>query len=196
MHVTVMHGAGNSFVIPTLASGTLQGGDLRILALRLCAAKKTDGMIVLTPAADEGADLDMLFYNSDGSLGEMCGNGARCAARWGFEHGLVEDETAIRIRATAGLVKARRISGELYQVRLNDPSVVDLGRLGGGVVLRIIGDGLHAELLARLHEASLDGGEVLVGERVGLKPYGVLLLLRREGAHGKREHEGNGQDNS
>ena len=129
MHVTVMHGAGNSFVIPTLASGTLQGGDLRILALRLCAAKKTDGMIVLTPAADEGADLDMLFYNSDGSLGEMCGNGARCAARWGFEHGLVEDETAIRIRATAGLVTARRISGELYQVRLNDPSVVDLGRL-------------------------------------------------------------------
>lgn len=125
MRLTKMHGAGNSFVIVDNAHGELQGGDYGVLALRLCREKHTDGMIVLSPDGD-GADLSMLFYNADGSLGEMCGNGARCAARYGVEHGLVRDERQIRIRATAGLVLARRITDELYEIRLNDPSVIEL----------------------------------------------------------------------
>ena len=129
MRYTKMHGAGNSFILTDALHGQLQGEDLSILALHLCDKKTgpgADGLIVLTPAPD--ADFGMLFYNADGSLGEMCGNGARCLARYGVEHGLVRDPQAIRIRATAGLVYGRRISEELYEVRLNDPSVVDLHR--------------------------------------------------------------------
>ena len=87
-------------------------------------------MIVVTRA--EGADLGMLFYNSDGSAGEMCGNGARCLARWGLEHGRVRDGGDIRILAPAGPVRARRITEELYELRLNDPSVIDLDRAAEG----------------------------------------------------------------
>lgn len=126
MRCTKMHGAGNSFVLTENLRGELQGEDLSGLALRLCDPARgpgADGMIVLVPAAD--ADFGMLFYNSDGSLGEMCGNGARCIARYGVEHGLAPDPEHIRIRATAGLVTARRISAELYELRLNDPSVID-----------------------------------------------------------------------
>ena len=127
MRYTKMHGAGNSFVLLEDLRGELQGRDLRILALRLCGkdGPGADGMIVVTPARD-GADFGMLFYNADGSLGEMCGNGARCIARYGVEHGLVRDPEQIRILTTAGPVSGRRITDSLYEVRLNDPSVIRL----------------------------------------------------------------------
>lgn len=128
MRYTKMHGAGNSFVLTENLQAELEGKDLRILALRLCSPKTgpgADGMIVLTPA-DERADFGMLFFNSDGSVGEMCGNGARCAARYGMEHGLAPDPDNIRILADAGPVYGRRLSREMYEVRLNDPSVICL----------------------------------------------------------------------
>ena len=97
MRYTKMHGAGNSFVLTENLHGELQGEDLSGLALRLCARSETDGMIVIVPAAADAADFGMLFYNADGSLGEMCGNGARCIARYGVEHGLARDPEQIRI---------------------------------------------------------------------------------------------------
>ena len=133
MRYTKMHGAGNSFVLIEDPRAEHRGEDLSVLALRLCDKKSgagADGLIVVTRA--EGADMGMLFYNSDGSAGEMCGNGARCLARYGVEHGLVRDAEDIRILAPAGEVRARRITQELYEVRLNDPSVIDLDRMAEG----------------------------------------------------------------
>ena len=107
-----MHGAGNSFVITESLHDELKSGDLSVLALRLCDPETgpgADGLMVLVPA-DKGADFRMLFYNSDGSSGEMCGNGARCAARYGFEHNLAPDPGRICIQTTAGLVTGRRIT--------------------------------------------------------------------------------------
>ena len=99
MRCTVMHGAGNSFVVIELPrSKTEKGEDLSVLALRLCARFGVDGLIAAVPEA-AGADFGMLFYNADGSLGEMCGNGARCLARWGVEHGLAPDPENIRMRS-------------------------------------------------------------------------------------------------
>jgi len=130
MRCTKMHGAGNSFLLTEALHGELAGEDLSVLARRLCREESgpgADGLIVLVPAAD--ADFGMLFYNADGSVGEMCGNGARCLARYGVEHDLVRNAEDIRIRAAAGLVRARRVDGERYEVRLNDPSVIDPDRL-------------------------------------------------------------------
>ncbi len=121
-----MHGAGNSFVLTENLHGELQGEDLESLALRLCRSASTDGLIVLVPAAD--ADFGMLFFNSDGSRGEMCGNGARCLARYGVEHGLSRDPQHIRIKTPAGPVLARRLDAATYEVRLNEPSVAEAHR--------------------------------------------------------------------
>lgn len=131
-----MHGAGNSFLITENLREEWKGEDLSDLALRICSPRSgpgADGMIVILPGSED-ADFTMLFYNSDGSLGEMCGNGARCVARYGVEHGLSPDPEHIRFRATAGLIQARRISREQYQVRLPDPSVLDLRREAEGTV--------------------------------------------------------------
>ena len=78
-------------------------------------------MIVL-PAQGVGDDA-MRFYTSDGSLGEMCGNGARCIARYGYDLGLAGDIQ--RIETTAGIVVGQRIEEDLYCVRLNDPTAVE-----------------------------------------------------------------------
>ena len=131
MHYTIMHGAGNSFVLIENRNGELRDTDPGELAVLLCSGNtgfRTDGMIVITPAEEQLADFGMMFYNGDGSVGEMCGNGARCLARYGVEHGLAKNPEKIRIAATAGLVLAKRITEELYEVRLNDPSVIDLHR--------------------------------------------------------------------
>ena len=136
-----MHGAGNSFLLVENLHGELQGKDLSILALKLCNPETgpgADGLIVIVPPATAVADFGMLFYNSDGSQGEMCGNGARCLARYGVEHDLCADAERICFETAAGPVFGRRISRELYEVRLNDPSVIDLQRnaAAGGETVR------------------------------------------------------------
>lgn len=128
MHFTKMHGAGNDFIIINNIDGAIPESVLPELAARLCAQHVSvgaDGMMVVA-APRQGGDFRMIFYNSDGSLGEMCGNGARCIARYGYENGL-SGETQ-RIETTAGLVTGQRVTKRLYKVRLNDPSVIDLHR--------------------------------------------------------------------
>ena len=123
-----MHGAGNDFVIVDNRDGSLPGETLPALARRLCAFHTgvgADGMMVVIPA-QKGGDYGMLFYNSDGSLGEMCGKGARCICRWGHDQGLAGETQ--RVETTAGLVTGERVDRSRYRVRLNDPSVMDLHR--------------------------------------------------------------------
>ncbi len=136
MRFTKMHGAGNDFIIINNIDGTIPESALSGLAAGLCAQHVSvgaDGMMVVA-APRQGGDFRMIFYNSDGSMGEMCGNGARCIARYGYENGLSGEIQ--RIETTAGLVTGQRVTKRLYKVRLNDPTVIDLRRsvsVGGAV---------------------------------------------------------------
>ena len=124
MQYVRMHGAGNSFVIIDNFNGGLEKARLNALAVELCGKYKTDGILVVIPSDTLDADFAMLYYNADGTLGEMCGNGARCIARYGYETGRARNPDEIRIKATAGIVTGRRITESLYEVRLNNPSIV------------------------------------------------------------------------
>lgn len=118
-----MHGAGNDFIIINNIEEKIPSEKLSETAHKLCTRKTSigaDGMMIIEKADD--ADFAMLFYNSDGSLGEMCGNGARCICRYGYEHGL-SSETQ-KVRTTAGIVTGERVSERLYKIRLNDPSTI------------------------------------------------------------------------
>ena len=121
-----MNGAGNDFIILNNIQEGLPAEAFPILARTLCAPHRSlgaDGFMVVQPAQGEG-DFRMGFYNSDGSVGEMCGNGARCICRYGYETGLAGETQ--RVETTAGLVTGRRISRREYQVRLNDPTTISL----------------------------------------------------------------------
>ena len=79
---------------------------------------------MVVDAPTQGGDYRMLFFNSDGSVGEMCGNGARCICRYGYENGLAGETQTVE--TTAGIVTGQRIDQRLYRIRLNDPTTVKL----------------------------------------------------------------------
>ena len=63
-----------------------------------------DGLILVRPSTTLEADWYMHYYNADGSLAEMCGNGARCFAKYLVDHGLVpHDASALTIETLGGL---------------------------------------------------------------------------------------------
>lgn len=137
MHFVKMQGAGNDFILLNNMDGLIQEKDYSSLALELCQRKLSigaDGMMIVLPPREDG-DIAMAFYNSDGTKGEMCGNGARCIARYAHDRGLAGDRQ--RIETTAGLVIGQRIDEDLYCVRLNDPTAIDpeIGILWNGAIL-------------------------------------------------------------
>lgn len=131
-----MNGAGNDFLILNNLTERLSPEVLSRIAQTLCERHLSigaDGLMVVD-APTQGGDYKMLFFNSDGSLGEMCGNGARCICRYGYENGLA-GETQV-VETTAGIVTGKRISERLYKIRLNDPTTM---KLDAGVEV----DGIH-----------------------------------------------------
>ncbi|MCI5127868.1 MAG: diaminopimelate epimerase [Candidatus Electrothrix sp. AUS3] len=58
------------------------------------------------------------FFNADGSVAEMCGNGARCAARFAFLQGIAPAE--MRFSTLAGIIEAS-VSGKDVAVKMTDP---------------------------------------------------------------------------
>ena len=121
-----MNGTGNDFIILNNIQEGLPAEAFPVLARTLCTPHRSlgaDGFMVVEPAQGE-VDFRMRFYNSDGSVGEMCGNGARCICRYGYETGLAGPTQ--RVETTAGLVIGERISPRAYRVRLNDPTTLSL----------------------------------------------------------------------
>ena len=121
MRFTKMNGAGNDFIIVENLRGELDEQKLSKLARTLCDRRMSigaDGLMAIVPAKAD-ADFGMLFFNCDGTLGEMCGNGARCICRYGYETGLAGETQTIE--TTAGLVTGTRIDAKNYRIRLPDP---------------------------------------------------------------------------
>lgn len=122
-----MNGTGNDFIIINNLEEKLPHEAFPKLARTLCERHLSigaDGFMVVE--ASEIADYRMMFYNADGTMGEMCGNGARCICRYGYEHGLAGETQ--RVETTAGLVTGWKIDSRNYKIRLNDPSVIDFDR--------------------------------------------------------------------
>ena len=121
MQVWYMNGAGNDFMVIDARGQKL---DFSSLAKKLCRLTNADGFMAVDNS--EIADFRLHFYNSDGSRGEMCGNGARCICRFAWELGIVGTEMSVQ--TDAGIVLGKRVSANRYLVKLNNPSVLDLHR--------------------------------------------------------------------
>ena len=128
MRFTKMQGAGNDFIIIDIDKENIPAIKLPDIAKRICSRRLSvgaDGMMAVTKP-ENGGDYKMLFYNSDGTEGEMCGNGARCIARYGYENSLAGEVQ--HIETVSGTVVGERISERQYRVRMNDPAIIDLDR--------------------------------------------------------------------
>ncbi|MGN1003062.1 MAG: diaminopimelate epimerase [Oscillospiraceae bacterium] len=121
-----MNGAGNDFLILNNMEEHLPHAAFPALAARLCERHLSigaDGLMVVEKPEAEG-DIRMLFYNADGSVGEMCGNGARCICRYAYENGLAGEVQ--RIETMSGTVIGYRLDSGNYRIRLNPPTVLEL----------------------------------------------------------------------
>ena len=119
-----MNGAGNDFLVLNNLIEQLPRELFPQIARTLCHRHMSigaDGLMVVD-APTQGGDYKMLFFNADGSVGEMCGNGARCICRYGYENGLAGETQTVE--TTAGIVTGRRIHERLYKIRLNDPTTI------------------------------------------------------------------------
>ena len=121
MRVVHMSGAGNDFMVIDARGLNL---DFEALSKKLCAITGADGFMAVDYS--ETADFRLHFYNSDGSRGEMCGNGARCICKFAYDNGIAGEE--MTVQTDAGLVPGWRLAENRYQVKLNNPSVMDLKR--------------------------------------------------------------------
>jgi len=115
-----MHGAGNDFILLDNRGGAF--APTPELVARLCDRHRgigADGLIALVPCRSGRADWAWQFYNRDGSRGEMCGNGARCFAR--FVQKLTGVQERVTFETDAGIITAR-FDGARVTVNLTPPT--------------------------------------------------------------------------
>ena len=124
MNIYYMNGAGNDFMVMDARDD--ESRDFSGLALEYCRITGADGFMAV--GKSEIADFRLHFYNSDGTRGEMCGNGARCICRFAHDMGIAGAE--MTVQTDAGIVPGWRIDENQYRVKLNNPSILDLSRKG------------------------------------------------------------------
>ncbi len=98
------HGTGNDFILLDDRQKLLKTDDPEIQSLMAAWCNRhtgigADGLILIREAVK--ADFEMVFFNSDGRPGSMCGNGGRCAVAFAHRLGIVNSETTFL--ATDGL---------------------------------------------------------------------------------------------
>jgi len=124
-----MHGAGNDFVmVDGRKLGAVPADRLQKLAALLCDRRRglgADGILVLYPpaAGAAGIDFEMRYVNASGLPGEMCGNGARCAAFFAGEIGLAGARTAFQ--TDAGMAVAE-VDGSSVTIEIPPPAEIEL----------------------------------------------------------------------
>lgn len=114
-----MNGAGNDFILIDNRTGKINLTTAQIV--HLCDRHRgvgADGLMLLVPARTGKADWAWDFYNSDGSSGEMCGNGARCFGR--FVQKTVGVKDAFTFETGAGIITAA-LQGARVTVNLTQP---------------------------------------------------------------------------
>ena len=114
-----MSGSGNDFIIVDNRDKIVDETDLPNFIAKACRRKMSvgaDGFILVENT--DTADFKWRFYNSDGSVAEMCGNGARCVARFAYLNGIAGPDMLFETQA--GIVYAQ-VAGESVKVKMTDP---------------------------------------------------------------------------
>ena len=119
-----MSGAGNDFIIIDNRTQIVADTELSSFIASVCRRKISagaDGLILIEDS--DKFDFRWRFFNSDGSKAEMCGNGARCAARFAHVSGIAG--TRLSFETEAGVVSAQINEGRV-KVKMPDPSDLKL----------------------------------------------------------------------
>lgn len=140
---TKMNGAGNDFVLIDNRERKIR--LTREQVVKLCHRQRgvgADGLFLLIPSASGKADWAWEFYNSDGSAADMCGNGARCFARFIQRTAGANGKTTFE--TGAGIIAAT-FQGERVTVNLTPPKDLALNQKVDGRIIHSLNTGVpHA----------------------------------------------------
>jgi len=115
-----MSGSGNDFIIIDNRNMVVNEAGLTNFIASVCRRKMSvgaDGLILIENA--DAVDFKWRFFNSDGSVAEMCGNGARCAARFAYLNGIAGSEMSFETKA--GIVHAK-VAKDRVKIKMPDPA--------------------------------------------------------------------------
>ena len=122
LNFTKMQGLGNDFIILDYEEFQKSEMPIEKLAIKLCDRHfgiGADGLIVINPNTTE-TDIGWFFYNSDGSIAQMCGNGIRCFAKYVFDKGLINKKT-FSVETKAGTIIPEIIDENNIKVNMSKP---------------------------------------------------------------------------
>ena len=153
VHFTKMHGSGNDYIYFNCFDQKIANpAGLSVLFSDRHLGIGGDGVVMIYPS--DVADAKMVMYNRDGSEGKMCGNAARCVAKYIYDNGIARKEfltleTASGIRkvrvavqngkvlsATVDLGKAKLAPADV-PVKLDGESVIDREVMLAGEMRRV-----------------------------------------------------------
>jgi diaminopimelate epimerase len=123
-------GTGNDFVIMDNREGkiTLTQEQVHLICDRRFGIGG-DGLMLLNRL--DGYDFEMVYYNSNGRLGTMCGNGGRCLTKFAYDQGIHSE--SYRFMASDGLHLAEL--GEQGWIHLKMKDVSSITNFHGDSIL-------------------------------------------------------------
>jgi len=142
-------GAGNDFILVDNRNNAFDRAD-EVLVEKLCNRRfgiGADGLMLLQ--AKENYDFEMIYYNSDGKEGSMCGNGGRCIVAFARDLGIITDKTVFL--AVDGIHHAS-LSADLVNLQMID--VNDFSRDGEAYVLQT-GSPHYVEFVKNLNDKNV-----------------------------------------
>ncbi|MGC8502898.1 diaminopimelate epimerase [Desulfurella sp.] len=121
-----MNGSGNDFILIDNREHVVENIGLKIedFVKRICKRGLSigaDGVILIENTDEPDCDFAWQFYNSDGSIASMCGNGSRCAVRFAYLKGIIND-TKTTFLTGAGKIYGEIVGINTVKVQLTKPT--------------------------------------------------------------------------
>ena len=122
INFTKMQGLGNDFVVLDYDEYKKTLKTPEELAIKLCDRHfgiGADGLIIVNPHTKD-TDIGWIFYNSDGSIAQMCGNGIRCFAKYVYDKGYV-NKKEFSVETKAGTIIPKILDDGRVRVNMSKP---------------------------------------------------------------------------
>lgn len=121
--ITKMQGCGNDFVVLNYDEYLKTGLSMPELAVKLCDRHfgiGADGMIIPDLSGNYETDIAWYFYNNDGSVAQMCGNGMRCFSKYVYDKKLV-NKKQFSVKTLAGVIVPEILDDGQVKVDMGEP---------------------------------------------------------------------------
>ncbi|MCX7990114.1 MAG: diaminopimelate epimerase [Aquificaceae bacterium] len=129
MKFSKLQGSGNDFILIDNRDDKVElllqklRMSIQELVVNLCRPHTgvgADGLILIEHPQDPKNHFRWRFFNADGSVAEMCGNGSRCAVRFAYEMGIAGEQ--VSFETLAGVIRAQVLEGgSRVKVQLTKP---------------------------------------------------------------------------